>query len=111
MPLMFVPPVPVRSLLFVLEVFELGIGLMALFQPERVDPIFAIGPVVMVLVIRVSHPPFFPFVSFVIPIILWRQSLRSEDDRDHERHEREERRMYDPYHKDYHNWDDREDRM
>ncbi len=30
---------------------------------------------------------------------------------DHERHEREERehRVYDPYHKDYHNWDRRED--
>ena len=30
---------------------------------------------------------------------------------DHERHEQEERRerrVYDPYHKDYHNWDDRE---
>ena len=30
---------------------------------------------------------------------------------DHERHEQEERehRVYDPYHKDYHNWDRRED--
>lgn len=30
---------------------------------------------------------------------------------DHERHEQEERerRVYDPYHKDYHNWDQRED--
>jgi hypothetical protein len=33
---------------------------------------------------------------------------------DHERHEREEReerehRVYDPYHRDYHNWDQRED--
>jgi len=32
---------------------------------------------------------------------------------DHEEHERQERerRVYDPYHKDYHNWDDREDRV
>ena len=33
---------------------------------------------------------------------------------DHERHEQEERaehRVYDPYHKDYHNWDRREDDM
>jgi len=30
---------------------------------------------------------------------------------DHERHEREERRIYDPYHKDYHNWDQREDEV
>ena len=32
---------------------------------------------------------------------------------DHERHEQEERerRVYDPYHKDYHNWDQREDGM
>jgi hypothetical protein len=30
---------------------------------------------------------------------------------DHERHEEQERerRVYDPYHKDYHNWDQRED--
>jgi uncharacterized protein YecT (DUF1311 family) len=27
---------------------------------------------------------------------------------DHERHEREEHRVYDPYRKDYHNWDQRE---
>lgn len=32
-----------------------------------------------------------------------------QDDRDHERHEREQRRVYDPDHKDYHNWDQRED--
>jgi len=32
---------------------------------------------------------------------------------DHERHEQEEheRRVYDPYQKDYHNWDRREDEM
>jgi hypothetical protein len=32
---------------------------------------------------------------------------------DHEERERERenRRVYDPYHKDYHNWDDREDRV
>jgi len=32
---------------------------------------------------------------------------------DHERHEREERerRVYDPYHRDYHNWDNRENDM
>jgi uncharacterized protein YecT (DUF1311 family) len=28
---------------------------------------------------------------------------------DHDRHEREEHRVYDPCHKDYHNWDRRED--
>jgi len=38
-------------------------------------------------------------------------ALAPQDDRDHERHEREERRVYDPYHKDYHNWDGREDGM
>jgi hypothetical protein len=34
-----------------------------------------------------------------------------QDDREHERHEERERerRVYDPYHKDYHNWDQRED--
>jgi hypothetical protein len=32
---------------------------------------------------------------------------------DHERHEQEERerRVYDPYHRDYHNWDRREDEV
>lgn len=32
---------------------------------------------------------------------------------DHERHEQEERehRVYDPYRKDYHNWDQQEDQM
>jgi hypothetical protein len=34
-----------------------------------------------------------------------------QDDRDHERHEQEERRVYDSDHKDYHNWDQREDEM
>ena len=36
-----------------------------------------------------------------------------QDDRDHERHEERERerRVYDPYHKDYHNWDQREDQV
>jgi hypothetical protein len=28
---------------------------------------------------------------------------------DHERHEEQVRRVYDPYHKDYHNWDRAED--
>ena len=34
-----------------------------------------------------------------------------QDDRDHERHEERERenRVYDSHHKDYHNWDQRED--
>jgi hypothetical protein len=36
-----------------------------------------------------------------------------QDDREHERHEERERerRVYDPYHKDYHNWDNREDQV
>ena len=36
-----------------------------------------------------------------------------QDDRDRERHEERERerRVYDPYHKDYHNWDSREDQV
>jgi hypothetical protein len=36
-----------------------------------------------------------------------------QDDRDHERHEAREgeRRVYDPYHRDYHNWDQREDQV
>ena len=33
-----------------------------------------------------------------------------QDERDHDRHEQEERsRVYDPDHRDYHNWDQRED--
>ena len=37
---------------------------------------------------------------------------RPQDDRDHERHEQEEHqgRMYDPQYRDYHNWNDQEDR-
>ena len=70
--LVFVPPVPVCSLLFVLEVFELDIRLMPLFEPATVHPIFAIVPVVIIPVIRVVHSPLFPFVPFVIPVILWR---------------------------------------
>ena len=48
------------------------------------------------------------FVSAALMVPLGAQALAPQDDRDHERHEREERRVYDPYHKDYHNWDDRE---
>jgi hypothetical protein len=33
----------------------------------------------------------------------------TQDHEEHEREERERHRVYDPYHKDYHNWDDRED--
>lgn len=32
-----------------------------------------------------------------------------QDDHERHEHEREERRVYDPYHKDYHKWDQRED--
>jgi hypothetical protein len=44
-----------------------------------------------------------PFSAFAAPV--------PQDD--HERHEQEERerRVYDPYHKDYHNWDRREDEV
>jgi hypothetical protein len=68
--LVFVPPVPVCPLLFVLEVFELDVGLVPLFQPAPVHLIFAIVPVVIVLVIWVVDSPFFPLVPLVIPIIL-----------------------------------------
>ncbi|SRR5258708_7331326 len=49
------------------------------------------------------------FVSTALLAPLGAQALAPQDDRDHERHEREERRVYDSYHKDYHNWDGRED--
>ena len=51
------------------------------------------------------------FVSAALVAPLGARALAPQDDRDHERHEREERRVYDPYHKDYHNWDEREDGM
>jgi hypothetical protein len=35
-------------------------------------------------------------------------AMQDHDDRDHDR-DRDNRRVYDPYHKDYHTWDDRED--
>lgn len=49
------------------------------------------------------------FVSAALMAPLGALALAPQDDRDHERHERQERRVYDPYHKDYHNWDERED--
>ena len=46
-----------------------------------------------------------PMGAFAMPV--------PQDDREHERHEERERerRVYDPYHKDYHNWDSREDQV
>jgi hypothetical protein len=44
-----------------------------------------------------------PLGAFAVPV--------PQDDRDHERHEREEHRIYDPYQRDYHNWDQREDEV
>jgi len=50
------------------------------------------------------------FLSAAIMAPLGIRAAASPQD-DHERHEREERerRIYDPYQKDYHNWDRRED--
>lgn len=50
------------------------------------------------------------FVSAALMAPLGAMAMRAPQD-DHERHEQEERerRIYDPYHKDYHNWDRRED--
>lgn len=52
------------------------------------------------------------FVSVALLAPIGAMALpRAQDD--HERHEQEERerRVYDPYHKDYHNWDQREDEL
>lgn len=50
------------------------------------------------------------FVSTALMAPLGAMAMRALQD-DHERHEQEERerRVYDPYHRDYHNWDARED--
>jgi hypothetical protein len=55
------------------------------------------------------------FVSVALMAPLGALAIAAPQD-DHERHEREEReerehRVYDPYHRDYHNWDQREDGM
>ena len=49
------------------------------------------------------------FVSAALMTPMVVRAMASPQD-DHERHEQEERerRVYDPYHKDYHNWDQRE---
>lgn len=52
------------------------------------------------------------FVSAALVAPLGAMALPRPQD-DHERHEQEEheRRVYDPYHKDYHNWDQKEDEL
>ena len=45
---------------------------------------------------------------FMAPISVFATPVPQDD---HERHEERERRVYDPYHKDYHNWDRREDEV
>ncbi len=42
------------------------------------------------------------------PLASARPVIAIQDHDDHDR-DRDNRRVYDPYHKDYHNWDDRED--
>jgi hypothetical protein len=49
------------------------------------------------------------FVSVALVAPMGAFAMAPQDD--HERHEEQERRVYDPYHKDYHNWDQREDEM
>jgi hypothetical protein len=44
-----------------------------------------------------------------IPLANAKPVLAPQDHEEHERQERENRRVYDPYHKDYHNWDSHED--
>ncbi len=43
------------------------------------------------------------------PLLSAKPVIAMQDHEEHERQERENRRVYDPYHKDYHNWDSRED--
>lgn len=51
------------------------------------------------------------FLTAALMAPLGVRALAAQDD--HERHEREERerRVYDPYHRDYHNWDRHEDEL
>jgi hypothetical protein len=44
------------------------------------------------------------------PLASAKPVIAPQDHEDHDRdRDRDNRRVYDPYHKDYHNWDDRED--
>jgi hypothetical protein len=43
------------------------------------------------------------------PLAIAKPAVAIQDHDDHDR-DRDNRRVYDPYHKDYHNWDEREDR-
>jgi hypothetical protein len=46
--------------------------------------------------------------ALAAPLASAKPVIAIQDHDDHDR-DRDHRRVYDPYHKDYHNWDDRED--
>jgi hypothetical protein len=47
-------------------------------------------------------------VALMAPMGAFAMAAPQDDHERHEQEERRERRVYDPYHKDYHNWDDHE---
>ena len=70
--LMAVSPVPILPLLFVLEAFVIDICPVAHFQPMPVNPVLALIPVVIVLVIGVVYSSFL-CLPLVISVILRRR--------------------------------------
>src|ERR1700684_4329947 len=69
--LMLVPPVPVGSLLPMLEVLVIHVGRVPCLQPTSIDFVLARIPIVIILVIWIVNPslPFFFFMPLVL--VLW----------------------------------------
>jgi len=72
---MLVAPLPVIALKPSVKPVIGYVRFVPLLQPVTVSLVFALIPVVIILVIAVVYPmlPLFLFVTFMIPIVLWRR--------------------------------------
>src|ERR1700733_5936240 len=73
---MAVPPVPVRFLIFFLEVLEIDVGHVPAFEPVPVRIVFDLIPIVIILMVGIVNAS---YVLVVVLILLRRRHSKSAD--------------------------------